>query len=212
MRHSYQHEGFGVRLRPVRMDDAPFILWLRHLDRTKGRIGDSAANLSEQESWLTKYFERAGDYYFIAETLAATSLGTYGIYEHLGTIASAGRFILRPNVHATVPVAILACDLAYGTMQIKQLRANVVANNHAVITFDRSLGFREARRETATQMIGGIATDLVHLEQDERSWRAARGALLAAAQWSERRLCQWENRALTENERRPWLPTTHPIG
>ena len=45
MEHSYQAEGYGMRLRPVRLDDAAFIVWLRNLDYVKGNVGDSAANL-----------------------------------------------------------------------------------------------------------------------------------------------------------------------
>ena len=43
MQHAIQAEGFGVRLRPVRMDDANFIARLRNLDHAKGRVVDSAA-------------------------------------------------------------------------------------------------------------------------------------------------------------------------
>ncbi len=31
MQHTLHAEGFGVRLRPVRMEDAAFIVWLRNL-------------------------------------------------------------------------------------------------------------------------------------------------------------------------------------
>ena len=68
MRHTLQAEGFGVRLRPVRLEDAPFIVWLRNLEHVKGRVGDSAADAAGQEAWLRAYFERQGDYYFIIET------------------------------------------------------------------------------------------------------------------------------------------------
>ena len=66
----YQTEGYRIRLRPVRIDDAAFIVWLRNLDHVKGSVGDSAANTADQETWLKNYFEREGDYYFIVETQA----------------------------------------------------------------------------------------------------------------------------------------------
>ena len=75
MQHTLQAEGFGVRLRPVRMDDAAFIVWLRNLDHVKGRVGDSAADAASQEAWLKAYFDRPGDYYFIIETPAGSRSG-----------------------------------------------------------------------------------------------------------------------------------------
>ena len=61
MHHTLQAEGFGVRLRPVRMEDAAFIVWLRNLEHVRGRVGDTALNVAGQEAWLKKYFEREGD-------------------------------------------------------------------------------------------------------------------------------------------------------
>src|SRR5208283_4596557 len=65
MRRSLHAEGFGVRLRPVQITDAPFIVWLRNQDYVKGRVGDSAPDAASQEKWLETYFEREGDYYFV---------------------------------------------------------------------------------------------------------------------------------------------------
>ena len=79
MRHSLYAEEFGIRLRPVRSDDAPFIVWHRNLEHVRGRVGDSAITVQGQEKWLATYFQRGGDYYFIAETQAGTLLGTHGI-------------------------------------------------------------------------------------------------------------------------------------
>ena len=44
MHHELQMERFGVRPRPVRMEGAPFIVWLGNLDHVNGRVGDSAQN------------------------------------------------------------------------------------------------------------------------------------------------------------------------
>ena len=60
----------GIRLRPVRLEDAPFIVWLRNLVHAKGRVGDSAEDIDSQERWLHAYFDREGDYYFLVETLS----------------------------------------------------------------------------------------------------------------------------------------------
>jgi len=112
MQHTLTTEGFGVRLRPVRLEDAAFIVWLRNLDHTRGRIGDSALDTSSQQAWLEMYFQRAGDYYFIIETAGRIAVGAYGIYNVLNRTAESGRWIIRPEVPAAVPSALLAFDLA----------------------------------------------------------------------------------------------------
>src|ERR1700746_3785988 len=98
MRHQFETEGFGVRLRPVRLEDAGFIVWLRNLEHTRGKLGDSAVDVTSQEAWLKTYFEREGDYYFIAETLSGIPMGTHGLYGVCGASAEAGRLIIRPDV------------------------------------------------------------------------------------------------------------------
>ena len=62
-----------MRLRPVRLEDAAFIVWLRNLEHAKGRIGDSATDVASQKAWLQKYFDRPNDYYFLIETLGGSS-------------------------------------------------------------------------------------------------------------------------------------------
>src|SRR4029079_16538469 len=107
MNHTVTTEGFGVRLRPVRMADAAFIVWLRNLQHAVGRVGDSATTTADQEAWLKNYFTRAGDYYFIIETARGLAVGAYGIYDVRGTSAESGRWIIRPEVPAAIPSAML---------------------------------------------------------------------------------------------------------
>ena len=49
MQHTLQAEGFGVRLRPVRMEDAAFIVWLRNLEHVRGRVGDTSLDVAGQD-------------------------------------------------------------------------------------------------------------------------------------------------------------------
>ena len=98
MRHSLHAEGFGVRLRPVEMQDAAFIVWLRNQHYVKGWVGDSASDDAGQMKWLAAYDKREGDYYFILETLDGIPLGTNGLYDVVsGKNAEWGRYIVRPE-------------------------------------------------------------------------------------------------------------------
>ena len=110
MRHTIQAEGFGVRLRPVRLQDAEFIVWLRNLEHAKGRVGDSPTEKATQAEWLQAYFGREGDYYFIIETTDGIEVGAYGIYDRTGDSAESGRWVIRPEVPAAIPSARKARD------------------------------------------------------------------------------------------------------
>src|SRR5580698_17364 len=113
MQHNWKTEGFGVRLRPVVLADAAFIVWLRNLDRTKGKLGDSASGVAAQEAWLRTYFTREDDFYFITETLSGIPLGTHGLSHLANASAEAGRLIIRPDVPGAVPTSFITFDLAF---------------------------------------------------------------------------------------------------
>ena len=150
-----------MRLRPVRLEDAAFIVWLRNQEHVKGRVGDSATSVASQEAWLKKYFTREGDYYFILETPGGTPLGTHGLYDVQGTSAEKGRQIMRPEVMgAGVPAALLATDLAFEKLGMTELRSNCVSTNLAVHSLHRKSGFKQVGVLHAAQTIDGKPVDL----------------------------------------------------
>ena len=202
MQHSLQVEGFGVRLRPVRLDDAAFIVWLRNLDYVKGQVGDSAADVFSQEKWLENYFKREGDYYFIAETLGGIPLGTHGIYDVRGTSAEKGRHIMRLEVMAGIPAAMLATDLAFGRLGLNELRATSVSTNLAVHSLHRKCGFEQVGVARAAQTIDGKSVDLVQFLLTQESWDKARKHLLPLAQYAGTHIAQWEKAHLEAQKRK----------
>ena len=192
MQHDIQIEGFGVRLRPVRMEDAPFIVWLRNLEHARGRVGDSASTQQSQEAWLQAYFQRAGDYYFIVETAGRAPVGAYGIYNVSGTSAESGRWVIRPDVLAAIPSAILAFDAAFGTLGLKELHVTTVSTNRAVLSLNRKFGFREVRVEKAAQVIAGQPVDLVHFLLESKDWPPVRRKLLPMAELAATQVAEWD--------------------
>jgi RimJ/RimL family protein N-acetyltransferase len=192
MQHSLQIEGYGVRLRPVRLDDAAFVVWLRNLDYVKGQVGDSATDVAGQETWLKNYFKREGDYYFIAETLGGIPLGTHGIYDVRGTSAEKGRHIMRPEVMAGVPAAMLATELAFGKLGLNELRASSVSTNLAVLSLHRKCGFKQVGIRRAAQIIDGQPVDLVQFILSPEAWSKAREHLLPLAQYAKTHITEWE--------------------
>jgi len=179
------------------MEDAPFIVWLRGLDHVKGRVGDSAADTAGQQAWLKAYFGRPGDYYFIIETCGGLAVGAYGIYDVKGASAESGRWIIRPEVPAAIPSAMLAFEIAFSRLGLTELRVSTVSTNHSVLSLNRRFGFRQTGITPAGQVIGGQAVDLVHFLLDARDWMRLRDSVFPLARLAEKQVCEWEQAQAT---------------
>jgi RimJ/RimL family protein N-acetyltransferase len=192
MQHTVQAEGWGVRLRPVQLADAEFIVWLRNLEHAKGRVGDSAADPAAQQEWLRAYFQRPGDYYFIIETLNHKPVGAYGIYDVRGRSAESGRWVIRTDVPAAIPSALVAFDIAFGTLKLDELRVKTVSSNQNVLSLNRKLGFRETGTEPNAQVIGGKSVDMIHFLLKATDWPPYRTKLLPLAKLAEKQVLEWQ--------------------
>ena len=192
VRHLLQAEGYGVRLRPVEMVDAPFIVWLRNQDYVKGRVGDSATDVASQKKWLSTHAGREGDYYFIVETVGGIPLGTNSLYDISGKKAEWGRYIIRPQVGAALPSAILIFNLAFEKLNLSELLARCVSTNLKVHSIVKKCGFRQSAARRSSQVIGGQAVDMVHFVLAPAAWREAQARLIPLAQLAEKQLQDWE--------------------
>ncbi|HLX94886.1 MAG TPA: GNAT family protein [Verrucomicrobiae bacterium] len=208
MRHDIHLEGFNVRLRPVRVEDAAFITWLRNQDYVKGRVGDSAQSVRAQEAWLKTYFEREGDYYFIVETLRGISLGTHGIYDVAGSSAEKGRHIIRPEIVAGLPNGILLVDYAFENMGLTEIRSNCVSTNIPLHSLHRKSGFKRVGVKQAAQMIDGQPVDLVQYLLTAEDWNKVRDSLLPLATLAGVQVLDWEKTQLGRTQ--PWEEIHQP--
>ena len=195
MRHALHTEGFGIRLRPVRVNDAAFIVWLRHQDYVKGRVGDSAPDVASQQQWLETYFQRADDFYFIVESIRGTPLGTNGLYGRSGKAAEWGRYIIRPEVRAALPSAILIFDLAFERLELPELQARCVSTNLTMRSLIKKYGFCQTETKFASQFIGGQPVDMIHFVLEVGDWARCRGHLLSLAKFVEQRINEWKKRS-----------------
>src|SRR5665213_1010453 len=101
MDHSIIQNGFGLRLRPVRIEDADFILKLRCNPKLNRFIGDTSPDIEMQKKWMWDYFKRPGDYYFCMELeKTGNPVGAIAIYNVLADLSKAewGRWIISPEI------------------------------------------------------------------------------------------------------------------
>jgi RimJ/RimL family protein N-acetyltransferase len=184
-------EGFGVRLRPVRLEDAAFIVWLRNLDHVKGRLGDSATDVAHQEAWLNAYFDREGDCYFIVETPGGVAVGTHAVYDPVNSSAEAGRLVVRPDVPAAVPTSLITFDFAFGEMGLSELRGTSISTNVKVHSYVAKFGFRTIRVEPAAKVVAGQPVDIVHFAMTAAEWQKNRPVVVPIARYAEAQIHAW---------------------
>lgn len=100
MNHNITVERFGIRLRPITMDDAEFIFKLRRSPELSKYIGEIDSRYAVHEAWLKEYFHREGDYYFCIELLSGVPIGTIAIYDIDGQAGNWGRWIISDSIPA----------------------------------------------------------------------------------------------------------------
>ncbi|SEN77673.1 Protein N-acetyltransferase, RimJ/RimL family [Roseovarius tolerans] len=145
MRHDITDSAAGITLRPVRLEDAADIVVLRS-GPVQARFVHSISPLVEdQERWLTRYFERAGDYYFVVERSHDQRFeGTVGLYDLADGRAEWGRWVLIPGSLAAPASALLVYRIAFETLQLSEVYCRTVAENKAVLSFHDACGVRRA--------------------------------------------------------------------
>ncbi len=180
-----------MRLRPVRTEDAAFIVWLRNLEHARGRIGDTV-NEAGQRAWLEKYFTREGDYYFIIETAGGISVGAYGIYNVRGKSAETGRWVINPEIPAAIPSALLAFKTAFETLGMEELRVSTVSTNQLVLSLNRKFGFRQIGITANAQIINGQSVDLVNFLLEAKDWPRVCEKISPLARLAEAQVREWE--------------------
>src|SRR5208337_3064766 len=139
--HSIIVEKFGIRLRPVRLSDAGFIVNVHNSAHALGYVGDSAQTEASQRDWLNEYFVRPGDYYFIIELAENRQmLGTIGIYNIRDGAGEVGRLIILPGVVPSAPASYwLITHVFFAILGLDAEIFTVVESNSA-ITFFKHIG------------------------------------------------------------------------
>lgn len=141
MKHNIRINGYSYRLRPIELEDAQFIVDTRLEDEKKSQyIHKISPDLDLQINWLNSYFERDGDYYFVAENLFTNEReGLISIYNTNGDIAEWGRFVFRRGSLGALESVNLVYKIAFKKLGLKELYTRTVEDNTAVVNFHKSI-------------------------------------------------------------------------
>lgn len=147
MRHEITLTGPAFRIRPVCDSDAEFILSLRTDSALTQYLHATSSDLSQQLEWLSRYYDRNGDYYFVVEGLdTSKSEGLVSIYDinETSECGEWGRWILRHNSLAAIESSMLIYRCAFEILNLKSLCSYTVRDNQSVVSFHDSCGIRDS--------------------------------------------------------------------
>jgi len=141
VKHELYSEGIGYRLRPVRLDDAQFIIDLRLEDPDRNQyIHKISPDLNLQEAWLVNYFEREGDFYFVIENkINGEPEGLIGIYDIENNKAEWGRWVIRRGSLAATESLDLLFKLSFDILGLDELYSRTISDNDRVVALHDSL-------------------------------------------------------------------------
>lgn len=143
MRHDISVTCVRYRLRPVTLEDAPFIVELRTDPALNQFLHEVSPRVEDQIGWIERYFERPDDYYFIVEDAdSGEPQGTVGIYDIAKDTGSAvwGRWVVRGGPVAAVESAWLICEVGFSQLGLASMRPLVLVENTKVRSFHDSFG------------------------------------------------------------------------
>jgi RimJ/RimL family protein N-acetyltransferase len=182
MRHDIQLAGHAFWLRPIELGDADLIVSLRS-DRERTRyMHEVPLNVEAQATYLRRYFERPGDYYFVIERLGSTDQpaeGLVGIYnvDSEPRRAEWGRWILRPRSLGAVESAWLVYRVGFERLDLDQMYCHTLMENASALSFHDRAGLVRTRILPGFIELGGTRHDAVEHVLDRAAWPEVSGRL-----------------------------------
>ena len=169
MKHKISVEGFGYRLRPVKLSDAAFIIAVRLEDAERNKfIHAISPDVSAQEKWIENYFLREGDYYFVVENrVTGEGEGLIGVYDVKDGKAEWGRWVIKKDSLAAVESVDLAYRAAFERIGLNELYCRTVQDNTEVVSFHESIGEKTRRVIENAFEINGNAYNAVEQYADK---------------------------------------------
>ena len=139
----------NVVLREVTLSDAAFIVQLRTQPLLSANIHATASSVLAQEQWLSSYFARERDYYFVGEDREGHALGTIRIPEVGEDFFEVGSWVFCPEAPAGAAVQALFGAYWFGFERLGKgvARFDVRLANSQVWRFHESYGAERIRSD-----------------------------------------------------------------
>jgi len=188
MNHAIVAERFGVRLRPIALEDAAFIYQLRRTPGLSDYIGALNDDYSVHLDWMERYFGRENDYYFCIELSSGQPVGTIAIYDIAEKSGNWGRWIISPSFPAASASVWLMFHIAFEVLGLSSVYSNTVASNGSVLSFHDSCGVPRTGIQRAGLTIKGIDHDMVIHTAEREHWPIIQARLERSAAFAERLL------------------------
>ena len=173
MKHNYSLEGYAYRLRPVKISDSSFIVEVRLEDGERNRfIHKISTDVSLEEQWIERYFQRPDDYLFIIENrITGEREGIISIYDirHDCNEAEWGRWVVKKGSFAAVESVYLIYRIAFEQVGLNALHCETIEKNEAVVSFHDSIGEEKVCvREGSIELDGLVYNSVIHAADRER--------------------------------------------
>lgn len=173
MRHDISMEGYAYRLRPIRLEDAGFVVELR-TDASLGKyLNSTSTKISDQESYIRRYYERVGDYYFVIEKMETREQeGLIAIYDldDKEKTAEWGRWIIKPSSMAGLESAYLIYKFSFEILGLKSVYCRTIAKNEKVVSFHDSCGLTRNKILKNYAEIDGAIYDSIEHSWEKKNW------------------------------------------
>ncbi|MFA6922352.1 MAG: GNAT family protein [Gallionella sp.] len=172
MVHDIILEGYGCRMRPVTLDDAEFMVYLRRQSHARGNIGDTPESVEKQKQWILDCFKKNDAYdWILTESETGRSVGAVALYNIRSGVAEPGRWVVLPDASFSIASTdMLLCRFAFEQLKLDRLIFNVVATNKKVLKFHRLFGATETHVEKNAKVINGSLVDFVWFEVTKEQW------------------------------------------
>lgn len=166
MKHKFSLDGYCYRLRPVKVEDAEFIIEVRLEDTERNRfIHTISRDVDKQKEWIENYYNKPGDYYFVVENrITGEPEGLISFYDQKDDRAEWGRWVIKKNSLAASESVYLLYRIAFEQVGLKELYCCTLAENSSVVSFHKSIG--ELTREIRSIEFDGQNVDVIEQYSD----------------------------------------------
>ena len=179
MKHDYEVVGPSFSLRPVSLSDAIFIHELRSNEYLNRFINHGATTVEEQETWITEYYKRENDYYFvITDNMDKSNHGLISAYGCTKNTSEWGRWVIKQGSLSALESAWLIYRFCFEVLKLSSVYCRTLKKNEKVVLFHNAMlgytGFTLKNYVT----LDGLSHDAVEHVLEADDWGSIRGGVL----------------------------------